>query len=85
MTTTIIVLSFVAIACMRVLQKICGKQVSNSVDGGKMFFRYGAFYQFVAAAFSLITLAFTGFYGFNLPTVLCALVSAVLFGIDLFT
>ena len=81
----IIVLSFVAIAAMRVVQTVCGKKVSDSVSGGQMFFRYGAFYQFIAAAFSLITLAVTGFYGFNLPTVLCALVSAVLFAVDLFT
>lgn len=81
----IVVLSFVAIAAMRVVQKVCGKQVSNSVKSGEMFFRYGAFYQFVAAAFSLITLAITGFYGFNLPTVLCAFISALLFAVDLFT
>lgn len=85
MTMPMIILSFVAIALMRVVQKVCAKKVSNSVSSGEMFFRYGAFYQFVAAAFSLITLAITGFYGFNFPTVLCSVVSAVLFAIDLFT
>lgn len=80
----LIVLSFVAIAVMRVVQKICSKRVSNSVKSGELFFRYGAFYQFVAALFSLITLAIVGFYGFNLPTVLCALASALLFAVDLY-
>ncbi len=81
----LIVLSFVAIAVMRVVQKICSKRVSNSVKSGELFFRYGAFYQFVAAFFSLITLAIVGFYGFNVPTVLCALASALLFAVDLYT
>ena len=80
-----IILSFIAIAAMRVVQTVCGKRVSNSVASGEMFFRYGTFYQLVAALLSLITLAITGFYGFNLPTVLCSIVSAVLFGIELFT
>ena len=80
-----IILSFTIIACMRVIQKLCSKTASREVAPGKSFFRYGAYYQFVASLFALITLAIVGFYGFDAPTFICSLISAILFAIDLFT
>ncbi len=80
-----VVVSFVVIAAMRLIQNLCGKTASRQVVAGISFFRYGAYYNLAAALFALITLAITGFTGFNLPTLLCSLVSAILFSIDLFT
>lgn len=80
-----VILSFVIIAAMRLIQNLCGKTASRQVTPGISFFRYGAYYNLAAALFALITLAITGFTGFNLPTLLCSLVSAILFSIDLFT
>lgn len=79
----LIVLCFAAIALMRVVQKVCSKKVSNAVVG-KTYFHYGGYYQFLSALFALITLIFVGFHGFDLPTVLCALGTAVFMAIELF-
>lgn len=79
------VLFFGIIAVMRVVQKVCMKRTSTLVNNGVEFFHYGAFYQLMSAVFAFIFLCFTGFYGFNSVTVLCALVSAVLFVLELFT
>ena len=83
MEVWLIVLSFVAVALMRVIQKVCSKKVSGEV-GGESFFHYGGYYNLMSALFSLITLAIVGFYGFDLPTVLCALATAVFMAIELF-
>lgn len=80
----LIVLSFTAIAAMRVVQDVCGKKASNEVTPGVSFFRYGAYYNLLAALFSVIAFAIAGFKGFNLPTLLCAFLSAIFFTIDLF-
>ncbi len=79
------ILGFIVIALMRVIQKVCSKKVSNEVKGGVAFFRYGGYYQLVAAALAFILLCFMGFYGFNGLTVICALATAILFAVDLFT
>lgn len=81
----ITVLSFGALGLMRVIQKICSKKTSSLVEPGVKFFHYGAFYQTLAALVSVITLCIVGFSGFNLPTVLCALVCAVLLSVTLFS
>lgn len=81
----ITVLSFGALGLMRVIQKICSKKTSSLVEPGVKFFHYGAFYQMLAAGVSLITLCIVGFHGFNTPTVLCALVCAVLLSVTLFS
>ncbi|MBQ8323022.1 MAG: EamA family transporter [Clostridia bacterium] len=80
----IIILSFVALAVMRVVQKVCSKKVSNAVVG-RTFFHYGGYYNLLSALFALITLCIVGFDGFDLPTVLCALGTAVFMAIELFT
>lgn len=80
-----IILSFFVIALMRAIQAVFNKKASGLVDSGEKFFRYGAFYQFMAAVFSMIALCVVGFYGFNVSTILCALISAVLFGVELFS
>ena len=80
----LVVLSFCVIAVMRVVQKVCSKKVSNAVDG-KTFFHYGGYYNLFSALFSLITLCIVGFYGFDMPTVLCALGTAVFMAIELFS
>lgn len=78
-------LAFAVIAAMRIIQKLCSKIASNHVNGGSVFFRYGAYYHAAAALFSLITLTIVGFFGFNVPTLLSAFLSALLFAVDLFT
>lgn len=83
MDSGLVVLSFAAIALMRVAQKICSKKVSTEVQG-KAFFHYGGYYNLLSAVFSLITLFIVGFEGFDFPTVLCALATAVCLAIELF-
>lgn len=84
MSGPLVVLSFFAIALMRVIQKVCSRKVANQLTEKTTFFQYGAYYQFISAAFSVIMLCITGFHGFNWETVLCALLTAVCFGVDLF-
>lgn len=83
MNPWLIVLCFLAIALMRVAQKVCSKKVSNAV-AGRIFFHYGGYYNLMSALFSLITLALVGFHGFTLGTVLCALATALCLAIELF-
>ncbi len=68
---------------MRVAQKVCSKKVSAEVQG-KTFFHYGGYYNLLSALFSLITLFVVGFKGFDFPTVLCALATAVCLAVELF-
>ena len=75
--------SFAAIALMRVAQKVCSKKVSAEVQG-KTFFHYGGYYNLLSALFSLFTLFMVGFKGFDFPTVLCALATAVCLAVELF-
>ena len=56
-----VIFSFVIIALMRVIQNLCGKTASKTVSACATFFRYGAYYQFIASLFALITLAIVGF------------------------
>ncbi len=79
----LIILSFFAIALMRVGQKICSKKVSGEVEG-KTFFHYGGYYSLLSTLFSLITLAIVGFSGFDALTVLCAFATAICLAIELF-
>lgn len=85
MNIYIIILFFVVIAIMRVIQKVCSKVSSEQITDNKTFFAYGALYQCIAAAFALITVAFTGFHNFNIGLIVCSTLSAVLFAVDLFT
>lgn len=78
-----IIVFFVIIAFMRVFQKFCSKQVSNEAKGNTMF-HYGGYYQLIAALFSIITLSFVGFYGFDFLTVVCALATALCIAVELF-
>lgn len=79
-----IILLFIVVAMMRVIQQVCEKLVSNEVSGAEKFFAYGAFYQYMAALFALVTVLFTGFYGFNFGLIVCSFLCAILFGVDLF-
>ena len=79
----LIIVSFMAIALMRVAQKVTAKKVSKEV-GGRIFFRYGGYYNLLSALFSLITLFIVGFDGFNIPTVLCAFATAICLALELF-
>lgn len=85
MNIYIIILFFVVIAIMRVIQKVCSKVSSEQITDNKTFFAYGALYQCIAAAFALITVVFTGFHNFNTGLIVCSILSAVLFAVDLFT
>lgn len=80
-----IVIAFFIIACMRVIQNLCGKTASKTVTPGEVFFRYGMYYQCMAALFSFILLLLVGFHGLNWPTVICSFLSALLLAVDLFT
>ena len=84
MPTIQIVFFFVIIGCMRVIQKVCSKKVSNRIDG-KTYFHYGGYYQLLSAVFSLILLCFVGFHGFNGTMMLYAAGTAVFMAIELFT
>ena len=79
------VLFFSIIALMRVVQAIANKKTSNLLNKPSTFFQYGAFYQMAAAGFSFLLLFFYGFHGFDTPTLICALLSALMFAADLFT
>jgi hypothetical protein len=46
----LIVLSFMAIALMRLAQKVSAKKVSKEVQG-RIFFRYGGYYNLLSALF----------------------------------
>ncbi len=70
---------------MRMAQKICSKKTASLVDAGVKFFHYGAVYQILASLFALITLCIVGFYGFNIPTLICAIASALLLSLSLFS
>lgn len=70
---------------MRVIQKVCGKKASILLDSSDKFFRYGAYYQGMSAAFALILLCIVGFYGFDTVTVICSLITALLFALDLYS
>ena len=85
MSTFVIILLFLVIAFMRVIQKVCNKVSSEQITANKTFFAYGALYQCVAAAFALIAVAFTGFHDFNGGLIVCSILSAVLFAVDLFS
>lgn len=84
MNAGLVIFSFTGIAIMRVVQKVCSKKVSNSVEG-KESFRYGGYYQLLSTLFSLITLAIVGFNGFNWQTILCGMGTAIFLAIELFT
>ena len=79
-----IVICFLLIACMRVAQSFSGKGASNLVNNKGLFFQYGAFYQAVSAIASLATLIIVGFNGFNLPTLICSFINALLFATSLY-
>ena len=79
------ILFFCIIGAMRVIQKICSKKASNFIDSSDKFFHYGAYYQTMSAVCALILLCFVGFYGFDLTTLLCALITAILFALDLYS
>ena len=81
----VIIILFLVIAVMRVIQKVCNKVSSEQITANKTFFAYGALYQSVAAAFALIVVAFTGFHDFNGGLIVCSVLSAVLFAVDLFS
>ena len=83
MSAGLVALSFAAIALMRVAQKVCSKKVSAEVQS-KTFFHYGGYYNLLSALFSLVTLFMVGFKGFDFPTVLCALATAVCLAVELF-
>lgn len=85
MPTILVVLLFAVVGVMRVIQKVCYKTVSFKLNDSTTFFHYGGYYYLISTLFALISLAIVGFYGFNLATFVCALLSAVLFAIDLFS
>lgn len=80
-----IIACFVLIAVMRAVQRVCSKVSSREISDGATFFGYGTLYMSAASAFALVTLFITGFYGFNLATIVCSFLSALLFAADLFS
>ena len=79
-----IVLGFVLVAAMRVLQRASGKKANNMLNGKMIVWEYGLFTQLTSMFTGFILLCIAGFNGFNLLTVLCAIVTALLFAADHF-
>lgn len=78
-------LSVFGIGLLRVLQANLNKQTSRYTGTRERSLRFGTFFELATALFSLIYLCFTGFYGFNRITVLCALLTGICFLIELLT
>jgi drug/metabolite transporter (DMT)-like permease len=85
MNIYLIIVCFVLIAVMNAIQRICSKVSSKEINGNATFLRFGALYQLFAAILSLITLFIVGFNGWNLPTILCSLIFAVCFAVNIFS
>ena len=82
MGTTLLIL---LLGTLRIIQANCNKQTSGFLDTKNRFFRYGAYFDCAAAAFSLVYLCFIGFSGFSEATVLCSVLSALCFVSELIT
>ena len=74
---------FLIIALMRVIQKICTKQVSGEIKGSG-FFHYSGYYQLLAAVFALITLTLKGFSEISWPMAACAVLMSFFLAINIF-
>lgn len=85
MNVYIVILLFIVIAVMRVVQKVCSKISSDEIKSGKQFFAFGALYQGVAAILAFIAVLFVGFDGFNAGLIVCSVLMAALFAVDLFS
>lgn len=85
MNLTGIIISFVAIAAIRIIQRTCHKETSNLVDTLVKSYAFGTLQQFLAAVISLLALFFVGFYGFNTATLLVAIITGILFALELWT
>ena len=81
--TVWVVLFFIVIALMRVVQKICTKQVSNEI-AGIGFFHYSGYYQLLAAVFAFISLAISGFTAISGPMIICAMLMSFFLAINIF-
>ena len=82
MGTTLLIL---LLGTLRIIQANCNKQTSGFLDTKNRFFRYGAYFECAAAAFSLLFVCISGFYGFSAATVLCSVLAALCFVSELIT
>ena len=73
------------IGALRIGQSTINKQTSKYMQGTLSYFRYGLYFESLAALFSLFYLIFAGVSGWNLPTFLCAIATGVCFLAELLT
>ena len=73
------------VGALRIVQANCNKRSSGFLGTTALFLRYGAFFEGMAALFSLLYLFLFGFDGFGGATVLCSLLSAVCYVTELIT
>jgi len=78
-------LTVLGMGALRILQANFNKVTSGYVDTKETSIRYGAYFEFVAAIFSLLYLGIVGFYGWNTATVICAALSGAGFLAELLT
>lgn len=85
MSTVGIILSFVGIALIRIMQRLCNKETSKMTDTSVKSYTFVAIQQGFAALLAFICLFFVGFYGFDKETIICSLVTGVLFAIEIWS
>ncbi len=73
------------VSLLRIVQATCNKMTSGHLCSTALFFRYGAFFEGMAAVFSLLYMCVVGFYGFGTITVVCSLLSAMCYVTELVT
>ena len=73
------------IGALRISQSAINKQTSKYMHDNHAYFRYGLYFESLAALFSCCYLFFAGFKGWNLPTLICAAITGICFLAELLT
>ena len=73
------------VGALRIVQANCNKLTSGYLRSTVLFLKYGAFFECMAAVFSVLYACLTGFYGFGAATMVCAFLSAVCYVTELAT
>ena len=83
----LIIFFFAIIGAMRVIQRICSKNVSNKIEGNT-YFHFGGYYQLIAAVLALVAILFIPEYtfdGFSATMLWCSVGMAAFITLGLFT
>lgn len=73
------------VGILRIFQANINKTTSSYMTGTQRYLRYGAYFEGAASLFSLVYLCVTGFYGFNIATVVCSALTGICFLTELMT